>query len=384
MTIDTPAGLLGGIRVLELATFITGPQAGSMLAQLGADVVKVEAPGGDPFRGPTGYNPAFCAVNFNKRSVTLDLRTPAGQERLAALAADADVLIENFRPGVVERLGITYEALSARNPGLVYCSIGGLDGSPEVVALPAYDSVAQAVTGLLLSLVPAEDPVPVGPPLSDMVTGMYATSAILAALNARHADGAGRRIELSMLSSSLALMAPLFTAYQRTGEVPDSRARTRRSLAFGLLSADERPFVVHVSTAEKFWRALCTAFDRPQWREDPRFSTYAARVAHYDELSALLRARAGGRSRDDWIERLRACDVPCAPAYGLDEVLADESLAVRRWLGSATSPETGEIVGARFPAAFDGVDPPALTTPPPLAPEGDDDISWAPRPGDQD
>ncbi|HLI27124.1 MAG TPA: CaiB/BaiF CoA-transferase family protein [Chloroflexota bacterium] len=326
---------LAGIRVIEAARFITGPYAAMLLADLGATVIKVEAPGqGDPFRswGGAGVSPRFLAYNRGKQSVTLDLSHPAGREALRRLVQTADVFIENFRPGVTARLGIEYPALAAANPRLIYCSISGFGPDGPLAHRPAYDAVGQAVSGLMSLLVEPGRPHPIGPALSDGLTGLFAAYGILAALQARDRTGRGQYVQTSMLQATVAFLTEPAVHYFQTGEVPDAWTRPRMSQSFGFVAADHRALVVHLSTLDKFWRALVSAVGRPELADDPRFAEYGNRVANYAALHAELSPVFRTRPRADWLARLAAADIPCAPVYTLDEVFADPQV---RHLGLA-------------------------------------------------
>jgi formyl-CoA transferase len=203
-----------------------------------------------------------------------------------------------------------------------------------------------------------------------MVTGLYATIAIQAALSRRTLTGQGERVSLSMLSATLALLSPVVAAFKKSGEVPDRLSRTKRSQAFGLVAADNLPFVVHLSTPTKFWEALCAVIERKDLLSDARFARWELRVENYGALAAILREEARRRTRADWIAALREGDVPCAPAYRLDETFADVALSASEWLQCGWHPDKGEICGVLFPAEFDGSGrPPTLR--PPVAGEDD-------------
>ena len=317
---------LAGIRVIEAARFITGPYATMLLADLGATVIKIEAPGqGDPFRswGGEGVSPRFLAYNRGKQSVTLDLGHPLGRDALRRLVQTADVFVENFRPGVTARLGIDYPALAAENPRLIYCSISGFGADGPLAHRPAYDAVGQAVSGLMSLLVEPNRPHPIGPALSDGLTGLFAAYGILAALQARERTGHGQHIQTSMLQATVAFLTEPAVHYFQTGEVPDAWTRPRMSQSFGFVAADNRALVVHLSTLDKFWRALVYAIGRPELADDPRFAEYGDRVANYAALHAELSPVFRSRPRADWLARLAAADIPCAPVYTLDEVFTD-------------------------------------------------------------
>ncbi len=317
---------LEGIRVVEAARFITGPHAAMLLADLGAEVIKVEQPGiGDPFRSwiDAGPSPRFIAHNRGKRSVALDLATPAGRGAFLRLIDTADVFVENFRPGVTARLGIDYPTLSQRDPRLVYCSITGFGEDGPYASRAAYDGVGQAMSGLMGLLTDMKEPRPVGPALSDTLSGVFAAYAILAALHARHRSGRGQHVRTSMLQATVSFLVEQATDYLCTGEIPDMYTRARQSQSYSFAASDGRSLVVHLSTASKFWQALVATIGRPELAADLRFAEYGARVRDYEALRVELAPSFRARPRDEWLSALAAADVPCAPVYDLAEVFGD-------------------------------------------------------------
>lgn len=323
------AGVLGGIRVVEQGTFITGPCAGMMLADLGADVIKIESPGGDPYRSYQGerYSPHFQAYNRNKRGIALDLKGDADRKVFESLIREADVFIQNFRPGTCERLGSGPERLRELNPRLVYCSISGFGRNGPYAERPSYDSVAQALSGFLSVVVDPQDPKFLGPALADAITGMYAAYGVLGALVQRGRTGEGTLVEVSMLEAMTHFAIEPFAAYFALGTAPRSADRPRLAQAYILRTADERLIVLHLSSLEKFWSGLVQALDDPQLARDPRFHTRQARIDHYEVLRAELMARFAARDLQYWAARLRRHDVPHAPINGIDEVVADPQVA---------------------------------------------------------
>lgn len=317
---------LHGLRVIEAARFITGPYATMLLADYGAEVIKVEQPrGGDPFRAWSheGPSPRFIAHNRGKKSVALELNSPAGLDAFMRLMDTADVFVENFRPGVTARLGIDYAALSARNPRLIYCSISGFGEDGPYASRAAYDAVGQAMSGLMSMVTDMRDPRPVGPAFSDAITGFFAAYAVLVALQGRAQSGRGQHVTSSMLQATLSFLVEPATYYFQTGEVPELYTRARQSQSFSFACADGRSLVVHLSTLEKFWRALIQAVGRPELADDPRFAQYGLRVQNYEALSAELAPAFRTDTRDGWLRRLAEADLACAPVYALDEVMRD-------------------------------------------------------------
>jgi crotonobetainyl-CoA:carnitine CoA-transferase CaiB-like acyl-CoA transferase len=318
-------GTLAGIRVVEQGTFITGPCAGMMLADLGADVIKIESPDGDPYRSYQGgqYSPHFQAYNRNKRSLALDMKSVADRDLFDTLVREADVFIQNFRPGTAGRLGAGVERLRELNPRLVYCSISGFGSSGPYVDRPSYDSVAQALSGFLSVVVDYRWPQFLGPALADAITGLYAAYGALGALVQRGRTGRGSLVEVSMLEAMAHFAVEPFAAYFALGQTPTSVDRPRLAQAYILHTADDRLIAIHLSSLEKFWQGLVTALEAPELATDARFSTRDARIASYDTLRAELDQRFARRPLSHWVERLSQNDVPYAPINRIDDVVRD-------------------------------------------------------------
>jgi crotonobetainyl-CoA:carnitine CoA-transferase CaiB-like acyl-CoA transferase len=316
---------LAGIRVVEQGTFITGPCAGMMLADLGADVIKVESPEGDPYRAYQGgrYSPHFQAYNRNKRSIALDMKRPEDCVLFTTLIRDADVYIQNFRPGTAERLGAGVEALLNLNPRLVYCSISGFGATGPYAEHPSYDSVAQALSGFLSVVVDYRRPQFLGPALADAITGLYASQGILGALVQRGRTGCGCHVEVSMLEAMAHFAVEPFAAFFALGQTPTSADRPRLAQAYILHTSDGRLIAIHLSSLEKFWEGLVTALEAPELARDARFNTRERRIAEYEALRHELDARFGLQPLSHWVQRLRAQDVPHAPVNRIDDVVRD-------------------------------------------------------------
>ncbi len=281
------------MKIVEQGTFITGPCAGMMLADLGADVIKIESPGGDPYRAYQGglYSPHFQAYNRNKRSVVCDLKQPADRELFDRLIRDADVYIQNFRPGTAEKLGAGPARLRELNPKLVYCSISGFGASGPYVERPSYDSVAQALSGFLSVVVDEDRPRFLGPALADAITGIYAAFGVLGALLERAGSGRGKLVEVSMLEAMAHFAVEPFAAFFALGTVPKSADRPRLAQAYILRTADNRLIAIHLSSLEKFWLGLVKALEADELTRDARFSERLARIANYEALGAELDRR---------------------------------------------------------------------------------------------
>jgi crotonobetainyl-CoA:carnitine CoA-transferase CaiB-like acyl-CoA transferase len=346
---------LAGIRVVEQGTFITGPCAGMMLADLGADVIKIEGPEGDPYRAYQGgqYSPHFQAYNRNKRSLVLDMKRADDRGLFDGLVSEADVYIQNFRPGTAQRLGAGVERLNQLNPRLVYCSISGFGSSGPYVDRPSYDSVAQALSGFLSVVVDYERPQFLGPALADAITGLYASQGILAALVQRGRTGRGCHVEVSMLEAMTHFAVEPFAAYFALGQTPTSADRPRLAQAYILCTADERLIAIHLSSLEKFWRGLVAALEAPELATDPRFNPRERRVAEYETLRLELNARFARQPLDYWVRRLQAEDVPYAPVNRLGDVVGDPQVAHLGIVVPVESPHSATHA-VRPAAQFDG------------------------------
>jgi formyl-CoA transferase len=337
---------LEGLRVLEFASYVSGPYAGVLLADMGAEVIKVEAPGhGDPFRawGEDAFSPTFESLNRNKKSVVLDLKTDSGRDHAVLLADTADVLIENFRPGTLDRLGLDYDTLSGRNPGLVYCSITGFGATGPYRDRPGYDTVGQAMGGLLSLLTEKDDPKPMGVSFSDHLSGLMASHGILAALVARGRSGAGQRVETSLLAATAAFLGENAARYFHTGGVPDRATRTHTAQVYAFTDRDGLPFVVHLSSPVKFWQGLVRVVGRETWLDDPDFSERPARIRNYDRLHAALAEIFATDTRDKWLAALEEADVPAGPLYDLAEVFEDAQVRHLGMRVSVPHPTRGTI-----------------------------------------
>ena len=362
-------GPLAGVRVVESASFITGPYCGQLLADLGADVIKVESPdGGDPFRSFAGtlYAPHFVAYNRNKRSLALDLRSERGKPVMRKLLARTDVFVENYRPGVMDRLGFGYESVREWNRRLIYCSISGMGRSGPYVERPAYDTVGQALSGMLSQLVERDRPRIVGPAFSDGITGLTVAYGILAALLARERTGEGQRVDVSMLQATTAFMTSEASFYFRMGDEGEPRRRPSLSQSYAFTCQDDRIIAIHLSSLPKFWEGLARAIERPDLLEDSRFATRLDRVKQVEELQELLAGEFSKRPRADWLPILQSHDVPHAPVYTFGEVFEDpqaQHLGLRLDL---THPTEGAVGTVAPPIRFSATPWGELTAPPTL------------------
>lgn len=349
------AGALQGIRIVEQGTFITGPCCGMVLADMGADVVKVESPEGDPYRSYQAghYSPHFQAYNRNKRSIALDLKSAADREVFDHLLREADVYIQNFRPGAAERLGAGHDRLRGLNPRLVYCAISGFGPTGPYAQRPTYDSVAQALSGFLSVVVDYANPQFLGPALADAITGLYAAQGILASLVQRGRTGRGMRVEVSMLEAMTHFAVEPFAAYFALGQVPTSADRPRLAQAYILHTLDGHLLAIHLSSPDKFWQGLVAALEAPELGTDPRFAARDARIANYGQLRAELDRRFSARPLAHWLERLSAQDVPHAQVNRMDEVVRDPQVQ-HMGIVVPSSPPHGGREAVRPALRFDG------------------------------
>jgi len=362
-------GPLSGVRVVESASFITGPYCGQLLADLGADVIKVESPeGGDPFRSFAGtlYSPHFIAYNRNKRSIALDLRAERGKRVMQRLLERADVFVENFRPGVMERLGFGYDTVRAWNPRVVYCSISGMGRTGPYVERPAYDTVGQALGGMLSQMLTKDNPRIAGPAFSDGITGLTTAYAILGALLARERSGEGQRVDVSMLEATAAFMTSEASYYFRLGDEGGPYRRSSLSQSYAFTCRDDSIIAVHLSSLPKFWEGLVRAVERPDLLDDPRFATRLDRVNAVEALQEILAAEFAKRPRAEWLAILEAEDVPHAPVYTVGEVFDDPQalhLGLKLDLPHATE---GAVPTVAPPARFSATPWGKLAPPPTL------------------
>lgn len=360
---------LEGIRVVEQGAFITGPYAAMLLADMGADVIKVERPRtGDAFRSYDGsmYAPTFRAFNRNKRSITIDNRDPEDQAVLVDLIRTADVYIHNFRPGVAARLGVDHDRLLEINPRLIYCAISGLGSDGPYADRPSYDTVAQAYSGMLSLTLDPDQPKITGPAAADAVTGLYAAQGVLAALVRRSVDGLGHVVEVSMLEAMSHFLIEPYNSLFGTGTNPGPFGRAAVSQSFAMRCADDALIALHLSSPPKFWLGLLAAVDMQHLADDPRFTDHQARVRHHEALRVELQAKFATRSRDEWLERLVVNDVPHAPVLELDEALEDPQFKHLRLHTVARHQVEGEVRSIRPPHRFDGQIEDQIQAPPTL------------------
>ena len=375
---EPDAAPLEGIRVLDLSRVLAGPLCTQILGDLGADVVKVERPGeGDDTRhwGPpsVGEDAAyFLSLNRNKRSVVLDLQSPAGIEATRRLALRSDVLIENFRPGLMARFGLGLEDLRAANPRLVTCSLTAFgDDAPETASRPGYDIIVQALSGLMsITGERGGEPVKVGVALLDVIAGLYAAIGILAALRDRERAGRGRHVSVALFDASVAAMVNQAANYLIGGVVPEAMGTEHPNIVpYQVFHGADRPFILAAGN-DRLYRRTCEVLGRPELADDPRFSTNQSRVANRTALIPILAEAFRSRRAEDWLARLEAAAVPCSPIRRMDEVFASpEGEALVR---EVDDPARGLLRLVASPLRFDGKPAGTPKTPPFLGEDTDD------------
>ena len=370
------SGALAGIKVIEAASYVTGPFASQLLADLGAEVIKVEEPKrGDPFRGwgERNYSATFCSLNRNKKSVTVDFRTDEGRDVLIKLLTGADVFIQNFRPGVLDKRGLGYDDIKKLNSKIVYCSISGFGPKGPYRDMPGYDTIGQARSGLLSLLTDPGKPQGMGISFSDHLTGMYACYGVLGALMNRMLSGQGQHVETSLLRASVSFVSENAARYFETGHVPRRKHRTTTAGVFAFEDQDGLAFVLHMSSPDKFWLGLFDVVGRPEWAQDPRFNNRKARVENYDALNQQLAPIFRAGKREDWLHKLIAKDVPAAPINTLDEVFADPQVKSYGFPLEVEHPQMGkmQLIGNAVDMSRT---PPTIDRPPPVLGEQTDEV----------
>jgi formyl-CoA transferase len=369
---------LEGLRILDLTRALAGPFCTMMLGDLGADMIKVERPGvgdesrgwGPPFVGePYGPYPGesayFIATNRNKRSITVNLKSPEGRGIVHRLAAVSDALVENFRTGTLDEMGLGYEDLKATNPRLVYCSISGYGRTGPYAQRPGYDFVIQAEGGLMGITGPeAGPPYRVGIPIVDITAGMFAATAILAALWARDVTGQGQLVDVSLLESQLALLTNVASNYLVGGVEPPRLGNAHPNIMpYEAFRARDRWFALAAAN-ERQWAVLCQVVGQPALRDDPRFASNGARLANREELHKVLEDAFELRDAGDWLEQFRHAGLPCGPINTVPEVFRHPLAAAREMVLEADHPSAGTVRFPGFPYKLSET-PAAVRRPPP-------------------
>jgi len=376
----TPAGALSGLRVLDLSRVLSGPFATMTLADLGADVIKVEQPGtgddtrqwGPPFQG--GEAAYFLSVNRNKRSLAVDLKSADGLAIVRDIAAEVDIVVENFRPGTAARLGLGYEELAGAHPGLVYASISGYGQTGPDSARAGYDAIAQARSGIMSVTGEADGPpVRVGVSSADLVAGMWAVIGILAALRERDRSGAGQWVDISLLDGSVSWLTYVASGYFASGERPRRYGSAHPTIAPYQAFGTADGYVMVAVGNDGLWRRFAPAVGLGELLDDDRFRTNPQRVGHRDTLIPLIEKAMSARSSDEWVRRLDEAGVPVGPIQTVDEVMHDPQVLARGMVSELKHPTAGTLRTIGCPVRLTAT-PPAVRTVPPLLGQHTDDV----------
>jgi crotonobetainyl-CoA:carnitine CoA-transferase CaiB-like acyl-CoA transferase len=373
MTPATPAGALAGFTVVDFTRVLSGPYCTMLLADMGARVIKIEQPGrgddtrawGPPFVG--SESAYFLSINRNKESLTLDLKKPGARPIVDRLLDRADVVVENFRPGTMERLGLDYRTVAARWPRIVYCAISGFGQTGPRREEAGYDAVIQGEGGLMSITGPADgDPYRLGVAIADIVTGMFAAQGITLALLARERTGSGQLVDVGMLDSTAALLTYQAAIAFATGRAPGRMGNRHPTIVpYETFNAADGDFVLAVGNDDQ-WRRFCAASGMPEIAFDERFATNAARVRNYDTLQPVLAQRLRQRTRADWIATLRRAGVPCGGVRDVVEVLADPQLDARGMIASVEHAAIGAVRVLGVPIKLSATAGSVRTAPPAL------------------
>ena len=381
---DANKGPLAGIRVLDLTRVLAGPYCTMFLGDLGAEVVKVEQPGvgddtrgwGPPFAG--GESAYFLCTNRNKKSLTADFKSADGIALVRKLAERADVLIENFRPGAMDRMGLGEKELHEKNPRLVYASLSGFGADGPMADIPGYDLIVQAWGGLMSVTGTAESgPLKVGVAIIDLVAGLMLGKSIVAALYAREKIGVGQKIDTSLLEAEVAALINAGSNYLVGGKVPGRWGNAHPTIVPYQSFQTADSLLVLGAASEAIWKRLCPALGRGELADDPRFAKNADRVEHRQELVALLGEIFLTRTTAAWVAALTEADVPCAPVQTIDQVFAAPQVLHRDMLVEIDHPTAGTVRLAGIPVKFSAT-PASVRLPPPLLGQHSEDVlsSW--------
>ena len=357
--------MLAGVTILDLSMFVAGPFGSMILADLGAEVIKVEPIEGDPIRDNRmgaqieGESAQFQSYNRNKKSVCINLKSTAGRGVFLELVKTVDVVYDNYRPGVMERLGLGHAALSVVNPGIISVSVSAFGADGPLAKSPGYDLIVQALGGgMSLTGHPQTGPAHIPFHLGDTAGGLFGAIAILAAVVERNRTGRGRALEISLLDAQIALLGDEVTNYAATGEVPSQHGAGHPQLVpYRSFMAADAPLVIAAVGIEKFWLGLTNALQRPDLATDPRFCDNAQRVSNRAVLEATLEEILRARKRDHWLARLAAADVPCAPVLDVRDALAHPQVRHREVVAEARLPAGATASYARTPIRIPGEPP---------------------------
>ncbi|GEN33926.1 MULTISPECIES: CaiB/BaiF CoA transferase family protein [Aneurinibacillus] len=343
-------GALEGIKVIDLTRVLAGPYCTMILGDLGADVIKIEAPGGsDETRGwgpPEigGESAYYLCANRNKRAMTLNLKNPKARDILREMIKDADVVINNFKTGTMERWGLGYDTVSELNPRLIYASISGFGQTGPYKDIPGYDYIVQAMGGMM-SITGSEEtgPMKVGVAIADVATGLYAAIGILAALRERDRSGTGQMIDLALFDSQISLLVNVASNYLVSGKVPKRYGNQHPNIVpYQTFAAADMKMVVAVGNDQQF-RKLCALLGREEWSQDPRFSTNSMRLANRDEICGLLQEEFKRRPAAEWLSELTKAGIPNAPIYDMKQLFQDPQVEARGMKVDVPHPTAGSV-----------------------------------------
>ncbi|MBI3029420.1 MAG: CoA transferase [Candidatus Rokubacteria bacterium] len=372
-------GPLSGVRVIDLTRYMAGPYGSMLLGHLGAEVIKVEQPGtGDPMRQASlyfqdGLSGHFASGNVSKKSLTLDLRHPRGKEIFLALAARADIVLENFRPGVLARLGLDYERLQAVNPRIILGSVSGFGQSGPWRDLPSFDLVAQAVGGgMSLTGEPGRPPVKMGIPIGDLAAGVFAAVGVLGALHRRERTGQGEFVDVSMMDVQLSLLNYLAHYYWASGKVPEPEGAGHPNIVPYQIFPTPTGYLAVAVYGDHFWPGFCRALELPELIEDARFATNDLRCQHKEALLPVLEQRIASRPREAWMARLAEEGIPAGPVHHVDEALASAQARERQMVVEAKGPSGSPMKLLGSPMKFKNAG--EEITPPPTLGQHTDEI----------
>ena len=340
---------LSGLNVLDFSHALSGPFCSMLLAELGANIVKVESPNGDHFR-PTNGGTTFAVVNRNKRSLCIDLKNPKSAGIMERLIARSDIVIENFTPGVVERLGYDYLSIKEKKADIIYASISGFGSTGPYKEFRGYDAVAQAMSGIMAATgEPDRAPVRVGPSMIDMGTGMYVVIGIMDALRNRDQTGEGTHLEFNLLESALSWMSQSIANYSRTKKVPPRTGSALASFSpYQVFNAKDGQIFIGAST-ELFWKKFCAALELEDLRKDNRFTTMDDRVSNRQVLTDLIEIKLEQNTVDETLAKLRTAQVPCAPVLTVAGIVNDPHVIDRKTLIPSVDAEVGNILQTKMP-----------------------------------
>jgi len=359
---QTKSGALAGLRVIDLTQVMAGPFCTMLLADLGADVIKIEPPNGDSTRTMPGAvgtdSPSFNAVNRGKRSVVLDLKTAAGVDAVKALVRTADIVVENYRPGTLEKLGLGYAALSAINPRLIYASISGYGQTGPDRNKGGFDLVAQGVSGIMsVTGEPDGAPVKSGIPLTDLGAGMFATIGILAALEHRHKTGQGQQVDTSLLDAGVGLSVWESTQYFSGRGIPERLGSAHRMSAPYQAFRCADGYITIGGANDRSFHRICEVLGHPEWKEMPEFLTDGMRIRNREDLAARIEAITTTRPRAHWLQLFDANNIPCGPINDYSQVFQDPQVIARELVVDVTHPTLGAIKALGSPIKMSATPP---------------------------